>query len=133
MLSIAGTVCALVMLGLANSLWMLLASRIIDGITGGNISVAQAYMTDVTSEKDRGQAFGLIGAAFGLGFIVGPATGGYLSQYGQMVAPFVAAALAVGNLLLVAFVLPESLSAERRAQVKAEPAKGFSIGNSATR
>ena len=54
-------------------------------------------------------------------------TGGLLSQYGPMVVPFVAAALALGNLLLVAFVLPESLSAERRAQVKAEPAKGFSI------
>ncbi len=116
------------MLGLANSLWMILASRMIDGITGGNISVAQAYMTDITSEKDRGQAFGLVGAAFGLGFILGPVTGGLLSQYGPMVVPFVAAALALGNLLLVAFVLPESLSAERRAQVKAEPAKGFSIG-----
>ncbi|NTU71418.1 MAG: MFS transporter [Coriobacteriia bacterium] len=127
LLSIAGTACALVLLGLSKSLWMLLASRMIDGITGGNISVAQAYMTDVTDEKDRGQAFGLVGAAFGIGFILGPATGGVLSQYGQMVAPFTAAALALGNLLLVAFVLPESLSAERRAAVKAEPAKGFSI------
>lgn len=127
LLSIAGTASALIMLGLANSLWMLLASRMIDGITGGNISVAQAYMTDVTSEEDRGQAFGLVGAAFGIGFILGPAIGGLLSQYGQMVAPFVAATLAIGNLLLVAFVLPESLSAERRAQVRAEPARGFSM------
>ena len=125
--SIAGTASALVLLGLSNSIWMLFASRMLDGVTGGNISVAQAYMTDVTSEKDRGQAFGLVGAAFGIGFILGPATGGVLSQYGQMVAPFVAATLALGNLLLVAFVLPESLSAERRAQVRAEPAKGFSV------
>ena len=80
-------VCALIMLGLANSLAdAVRASRIIDGITGGNISVAQAYITDVTAEKDRGQAFGLIGAAFGLGFILGPATGGFLSQYGHTVA-----------------------------------------------
>lgn len=127
LLSIGGTACALVVLGLSNSVWMLFASRMLDGVTGGNISVAQAYMTDVTSEEDRGQAFGLVGAAFGIGFILGPATGGVLSNYGQMVAPFVAAALAVGNLLLVALVLPESLSAERRALVKAEPAKGFNI------
>ncbi len=127
MLSIAGTACALVMLGLSNSLWMLLASRVIDGVTGGNISVAQAYMTDVTDEAHRGQAFGLVGAAFGIGFILGPATGGVLSNYGQMVAPFTAAGLALCNLALVAFVLPESLSAERRAEVRAEPAKGFSI------
>jgi DHA1 family tetracycline resistance protein-like MFS transporter len=127
MLSIAGTVGALVLLGLSNSILVLFASRMLDGITGGNISVAQAYMTDVTSEKDRGQAFGLIGAAFGLGFILGPATGGVLSQFGQAVPPFVAAALALANLLLVLFVLPESLSAEQRARVKAEPAKGFDI------
>ena len=69
----------------------------------------------------------MIGAAFGIGFILGPATGGVLSQYGQMVAPFVAATLAIGNLLLVAFVLPESLSKEQRAMVKAEPAKGFNL------
>jgi len=127
LLSIGGTACALVLLGLANSVWMLFASRMLDGITGGNISVAQAYMTDVTAEKDRGQAFGLVGAAFGIGFILGPATGGLLSNYGQMVAPFTAAALAVGNLLLVTLVLPESLSPERRAMVKAEPAKGFGL------
>lgn len=127
LLSIGGTACALVLLGVSNSIGMLFASRMLDGVTGGNISVAQAYMTDVTSEKDRGQAFGLVGAAFGIGFILGPATGGLLSQYGQMVAPFVAAALALGNLLLVAFVLPESLSAEQRARVRAEPAKGFNV------
>ena len=86
MLSIAGTACALLMLGFANSLWMLLASRMLDGITGGNISVAQAYMTDVTSEKDRGKAFGLIGAAFGIGFILGPVTGGLSGGHQPTVA-----------------------------------------------
>ena len=96
-LSIAGTACALLMLGFANSLWMLFASRMLDGITGGNISVAQAYMTDVTSEKDRGKAFGLIGAAFGIGFILGPVTGGLLAAVGQPLPAFVAAALALGS------------------------------------
>jgi DHA1 family tetracycline resistance protein-like MFS transporter len=127
LLSIAGTACALVMLGLANSLWMLFASRMLDGITGGNISVAQAYMTDITSEKDRGKAFGLVGAAFGIGFILGPVSGGLLSAVNQHLPAFVAAGLAVINLLLVFFILPESLSAERRAAVKAEPAKGFGL------
>jgi len=70
---------------------MLFAARLLDGITGGNISVAQAYVTDVTVEADRGKAFGLIGAAFGLGFIIGPATGGLLADFGAHVPAFVAA------------------------------------------
>lgn len=127
LLSIAGTVAALLLLGFANALWMLVASRLIDGITGGNISVAQAYMTDVTSEADRGKAFGLVGAAFGLGFIVGPLTGGLLAGYGASVPPFVAAALATANLLLVTFLLGESLSRERRAELAALPARGLNI------
>lgn len=127
LLSIAGTACALVLLGFANSLWMLLASRMLDGITGGNISVAQAYMTDITSEADRGRAFGLVGAAFGLGFIIGPLTGGLLAAYGAHVPAFVAAGLAGVNLLLVTFILHESLSVERRAEIAAAPAHGFNI------
>ena len=132
MLSIGGTVTALVLLGLSHSIWMLFASRMIDGITGGNISVAQAYMTDVTEEKDRGKAFGLVGAAFGIGFILGPVTGGALSIYGQSVPAFVAAGLALVNLLLVSTLLPESLTRERREAVKAEPAKGFALSELGT-
>ena len=127
LVSIAGTACALVVLGLSNAIWMLFVSRIIDGLTGGNISVAQAYMTDITSAEDRGKAFGLVGAAFGIGFILGPATGGALSSITYSLPAFVAAGLAVVNLLLVTFVLPESLSAERRAQVRAEPVRGFAL------
>ena len=127
LLSIGGTACALVLLGFANSLWMLLASRMLDGITGGNISVAQAYMTDITSEADRGKAFGLVGAAFGLGFIIGPLTGGLLAVYGAHVPAFAAAGLAGINLLLVTFILHESLSVQRRAEIAAAPAHGFNI------
>jgi DHA1 family tetracycline resistance protein-like MFS transporter len=115
------------MLGFSSALWMLFASRAIDGVTGGNISVAQAYMADVTSEADRGKAFGLVGAAFGLGFILGPLTGGLLTQIGLHVPPFVAAGLACVNLLLVTFLLPESLSPERRAEVAAAPDHGFNL------
>lgn len=127
LLSIGGTAVALVVLGFANALWMLVASRLIDGITGGNISVAQAYMTDITSVEDRGKAFGLVGAAFGLGFIIGPVTGGLLIGFGPHVPPFVAAGLAVVNLLLVTFLLRESLSKQRRAEIAATPAHGFNL------
>jgi DHA1 family tetracycline resistance protein-like MFS transporter len=127
LLSIAGTVGALLLLGSATALWMLFAARLLDGITGGNLSVAQAYMSDITSEADRGKAFGLIGAAFGLGFIIGPATGGLLYTVGTQVPAFAAAGLAAVNLLLVMTLLRESLSVERRAEIAAQPAHGFDI------
>ena len=127
LLSIAGTVGALLLLGSATALWMLFAARLLDGITGGNISVAQAYMSDITSEADRGKAFGLIGAAFGLGFIVGPLTGGLLAGFGAHVPAFFAAGLAAVNLVLVMTLLHESLSAERRAEIAAQPAHGFDL------
>ena len=82
LLSIFGTFLGFLLLGFATTLWMLFASRLIDGITGGNLSVAQAYISDVTDPKDRAKGLGLIGAAFGLGFIIGPVTGGVLSQWG---------------------------------------------------
>ena len=127
LLSIAGTVGALLLLGSATALWMLFAARLLDGITGGNISVAQAYMSDITSEADRGKAFGLVGAAFGIGFIIGPTMGGLLASYGAHVPAFVAAGLAGVNLMLVAMLLRESLSNDRRAEIAAQPAHGFDI------
>jgi DHA1 family tetracycline resistance protein-like MFS transporter len=128
LLSIFGTFIGFLLLGFATTLWMLFASRLIDGITGGNISVAQAYISDVTDPKDRAKSLGLIGAAFGLGFIIGPVTGGVLSQWGYAVPAFVAAGLAFINLLLVFFWLPESLTPERRA---AMPVKQPSVSMSA--
>jgi DHA1 family tetracycline resistance protein-like MFS transporter len=115
LLSIAGTFAGFLLLGFASALWMLFASRIIDGLTGGNLSVAQAYITDVTEPKDRAKGLGLIGAAFGLGFIIGPASGGLLSQWSYAVPAFVAAGLSLINLVLVYFWLPESLTPEKRA------------------
>jgi len=128
LLSIFGTFIGFLLLGFATTLWMLFASRLIDGITGGNISVAQAYISDVTDPKDRAKSLGLIGAAFGLGFIIGPVTGGVLSQWGYALPAFAAAGLAFINLLLVFFWLPESLTPERRA---AMPVKQPSISMSA--
>jgi DHA1 family tetracycline resistance protein-like MFS transporter len=109
LLSILGTFVGFILLGVAGSLWMLFASRVLDGLTGGNISVAQAYIADVTDPKNRTRAFGLIGAAFGLGFIIGPAAGGLLSAGERYALPaFVAAGLALTNLAMVYFLLPES-------------------------
>jgi DHA1 family tetracycline resistance protein-like MFS transporter len=92
----------------------LFLSRSVDGLTGGNITVAQAYISDITDEKNRAKGLGLIGAAFGLGFIIGPAVGGLLSHYGYSVPALVAAGLSFLNLLSIFFFLPESLTEERR-------------------
>jgi DHA1 family tetracycline resistance protein-like MFS transporter len=102
-------------------------SRILDGVTGGNISVAQAYITDVTDSESRAKGLGLLGAAFGFGFIIGPATGGLLSTWGYAVPAYAAAALATLNLLAVYFYLPESLTAARRAEIAAMPRPSISL------
>src|SRR5688500_21508 len=80
--SIIGTGIGFLVLGFANTLWMLFLGRILDGISGGNISTAQAYIADITTKEDRAKGMGLLGAAFGLGFIFGPALGGILSKWG---------------------------------------------------
>ena len=117
LISIFGTFIGFVILGFANSLWWLFASRVLSGITAGNISVAQAYIADVTDEKNRARGMGMFGAAFGIGFILGPALGGMLSQFGFAVPSFVSAGLAFINFLTVYFWLPESLTEERRKEM----------------
>ncbi len=107
-LSLAGTVASLVMLALAGSLAMLFLARLVDGLSGGNISTARAYVADVTTPKDRARAYGLIGAAFGLGFILGPAVSGVLSRYSYTAPIWAAAAITMVALLLAVFWLPES-------------------------
>ena len=93
---------------------VLFISRALDGFTGGNISVAQAYITDVTTDENRAKGLGLVGAAFGLGFVFGPAMGGFLSSYGFAVPAFAAAGLSAINLIMVMLWLPESLPKEDR-------------------
>jgi len=117
LISIFGTFLGFLLFGFARSLTMLFASRILQGITGGNLSVAQAYITDVTDAKSRNRGLGMIGAAFGLGFIIGPALGGLLSNISYSVPAFVASALSFINLILIAFWLPESLTSEKRAHL----------------
>ena len=117
LISVFGTFLGFLLLGFANALWMLFASRILDGLTGGNLSVAQAYISDVTDEKSRSKGLGMIGAAFGLGFIIGPVTGGLLSQWGYAVPAFAAAVISFINLILIYAWLPESLTEEKRSQM----------------
>jgi len=117
--SIIGTGLSFVVLALARALPILFVSRLIDGITRGNISVSQAYISDVTDPKDRGKALGMIGAAFGIGFILGPVTGGLLSGISYTAPAWAGAVLSLVNLVLVSTLLPESLTAEDRARLSA--------------
>lgn len=108
-LSLLGSAVGYVFIGFATALWMVFLGRIIAGITGGNISTAQAYIADVTTRENRAKGMGLFGAAFGLGFVFGPAIGGILSRYGIHVPFLFAAALTLANAIALYFVLPESL------------------------
>ncbi|GMQ93914.1 MAG: tetracycline resistance MFS efflux pump [Acidimicrobiia bacterium] len=114
-----GTVVSFVMFGMAGAVWVLFASRILDGITGGNIVVAQAYVTDVTPKEKRAQALGLVFAAFGVAFFIGPAIGGILVGLGPRVPYFIAAGAAAAVVLLTVFTLDESMTAEERAEHEA--------------
>ena len=103
-----------VIMGLAPSLGWLFAGRMISGMTAGAIATCNAYIADVTPPEKRAQGFGLVGAAFGLGFIIGPAFGGVLGQHNLRLPFFVAAGCVGINWLYGMFVLPESLPIERR-------------------
>ncbi len=117
--SIIGTAVGFVVLGAANTVWMLILGRIIDGASGGNIATAMACIADVTTKENRSRNMGLVGAAFGLGFMIGPAIGGILSKHFGLATPFYfAAGLALLNALLVWLRLPETLTAESRARAQ---------------
>ena len=107
-LSILGSGVGYLMIGFAGALWVIYLGRILGGITGANLSTAQAYIADVTTRENRAKGMGLFGMAFGLGFILGPALAGILSKFGHAVPFFVAAGLSFGNAVLLYFILPES-------------------------
>lgn len=112
---VTGTMLAYIMLGLAQSLAVIFLAVALDGITGGTLATAYAYVADVTRPENRARGMGLVGAAFGLGVIAGPAFGGLLSQFGLALPAFIAAGVAGANVLFGLLVLPESLPRERRA------------------
>jgi MFS transporter, DHA1 family, tetracycline resistance protein len=108
LISLAGAAINYLIMAFAPQLWMLLLGRAIAGLTSANMSVATAYITDISPEEQRARRFGLFNAMFGAGFIVGPVLGGLLGDY-WLRLPFIAAAvLNAGNLLLALFMLPES-------------------------
>ncbi len=112
--SLFGTSVSLALFASATTVPMLFVARILDGITGGNISVAQAVITDTTSGRERTKSFGIIGASFGVGFLLGPALGGIMSAY-SLTAPFwLAASIAFAGSIIGWIVLPETLSNRRR-------------------
>jgi len=123
--SLLGTALGFFILGFATTLWMLFLGRIIDGVSGGNISTAQAYIADVTTKENRAKGMGLIGAAFGLGFVLGPAIGGILSRWGINVPFMFAGALALANVVLLFFTLPETVTPDHPARVSAASGRGF--------
>lgn len=125
LLSIFGTSISLALFASASNIYMLFFARILDGITGGNISVAQAMLADKVEGKDRAKAFGMLGAAFGFGFLVGPALGGLLSQI-ALTAPFwFASFLALIATILGHFKLKETVHTIDVIKQKHEPLFNF--------
>lgn len=112
-------------LPLTGGMLMLFVARGLDGITGGNITTAQAYVSDISTDKERTQALGMLQAAFGAGFIFGPAFGGVLANYGSVI-PFIGATIiTTGTLLLTTFTLKESLPPEGRSAEPVERRSGI--------
>nr|WP_225863599.1 TCR/Tet family MFS transporter [Ideonella benzenivorans] len=110
--------------GLATALWMLIAVRLVSGALQANAAVAQAYVADISSPSERAKRFGMLGATFGMGFVLGPVMGGLLGHISLHLPFFVAGGLAILNSLYGIFVLPESLPKERRHPIdwrKANP------------
>ena len=119
-LSLIGTAVSFAMLAVAGSLTMLFAARIVDGLSGGNITTARAYIADVSTEENRAKMYGFLGAAFGLGFILGPALGGAFSHISYTAPIWVAVAVTVAATVMAWLWLPETVH-------RAHAASGFSV------
>ena len=112
-------------MALAQSLWLLFIGRVVGGITAATQSTASAYMADISNKEDKAKNFGLLGAAFGVGFILGPMLGGLLSEYGSRAPFYAAAAIAFLNMLFGYFVLPETVTAVNRRKFEWRRANPF--------
>ncbi len=112
--SLLGSAVGYFIFGIGGALWVLYLSRLIDGFTGGNVSIANAYITDLSSEQDRTKSLGIIGAAFGLGLIIGPIMGGLLSQISLNAPVYVAGLFSLIATIAGFFILPESLPKNKR-------------------
>jgi MFS transporter, DHA1 family, tetracycline resistance protein len=112
--SLLGSAIGYGLLGIGGSLWILFLGRIIDGLSAGNISTIFAYVGDVSEPKETGKNFGLVGATLGVGFLLGPAIGGFLANYSLNLPMFLASGLSILNLLWIQFGMSESHSLENR-------------------
>ena len=126
LLSLLGLTLDYILMGVAWSIWLLFVGRVLSGIMGAAISTATAYIADISQKENRARNFGYIGAAVGVGFILGPVIGGQLGEFGPRVPFFVAAGLAFANFLYGYFVLPESLKKSNRRPFDFSRANPFS-------
>ena len=117
LLSLLGAGLDFILMALAPNLWILFLGRVISGMTGAGITVASSYMADISDDSNRAANFGMIGAAIGLGFIIGPVLGGVFGNLGPLVPFWVAAGLNLINFAFGLFVLPESLPKEQRRAI----------------
>ncbi len=130
LLAVFGLGCDYLITALAPSVGWLFVGRTLAGVFGSSYVIANAFISDITPPEGRAKAFGLMGAAFGLGFVIGPAIGGLLGSFGPRVPFFVAAAISALNLIFGYFVLPETLPAEKRRRFdwgRANPVGTFKI------
>ena len=121
-----------ILLAFAPTITWLFIGRIIAGLTGASISTASAYIADVSTPENRAKNFGMIGVAFGLGFIIGPIIGGGLGHYGSRLPFYAAAVLCLLNFLYGYFILPESLSKENRRPINLKRANPIQHGSKVT-
>ncbi len=105
-----GTLIGFLILAFSNTLWLVFLSRAIDGLTAGNLSLAQAYIADITTPENRAHSFAVIGIAFGIGFLVGPGVSGFLSQFGYTWPIFAACFLSASSILCTTFLLPKAVA-----------------------
>lgn len=129
LLSVFGSFVSMLILGLSNTIVLIFMSRLTDGLTEADITMAQSYISDVTAPEDRAKGLGILGAAFGLGFIIGPTFGGILSQtsIGYQLPALIAAGLSAFNFIIISIVLPESLDKETRKNMKNNPGTRFTL------
>jgi multidrug resistance protein len=125
LISLLGASLAHSLFAFADTLWVLYLARSLAGLFGANISTAMAYIADVTNEKDRSKGMGLIGAAFGLGFVLGPTLGGLLAGVSDSAPAFGASIICFANFLLATLVLPESLT--NKSQVRERVSRFFTL------
>ena len=125
LVSQAGTLAGFLLLAFSTHIWMLFVARAIDGATAGNLTIAQAYISDVTKPEQRAKSFAVIGIAFGFGFLVGPAISGFLAHYGYQAPIFAASALSFTTILCTFFLLPrrEAIHEHNEAE-RNEPGPG---------